>query len=565
MASLKVECPFCHKTAKLKSEFPFGKKFMRSYQCGHTEFTDRAVNGYTPTNDDIAIINDIDVETNDILRFDDDGGCLIPWTKPVIDESYWALSPTDPYYCAECREVHAVHHAYEFQRTGVEFSERANYSALIADAMGLGKTVQGLLLIRRNIEELTPTLFVVKGSTQLQWCNQLKYWLDDSPLGVMPIMNRESIIKGFRYYVVSMDFLARKGVLDKIIALDIKLVIVDECQNFKNLSSQRTKALIAFIEQCTIKYKVFLSGTPIKNRASEYYPVLNLLDPARFHSPMQFNKHWLIPNEKDVYTRIDPHMIDAFHEVTSKYIIRREKRDVLKNLPKLMPRDYQYMEIEDPLIKNAYNNELDLLSNFQRTAGKINSTVLLGWLAKMRAITGQAKVPWALEYTEEFMNDTEDSLILGIHHVSVRDTLYYAMRAKGYNVVKFSGEDNIYAKERAKNSFIARENRLMIMNMLAGGVGVDGLQKVCSNAVVLERQWNAADEEQFESRLDRDGQKVPCTFVYPIAKGTIDEWFHDGVQIKRKICAETMDDKFDVESDEDFLKDLVDKTLANRL
>jgi len=563
MATLKHECPFCHKPAKLKSEFPFGKKIMRSYLCGHTEFTSvTAPMEFTPTQADIALINEID--TNELARFDDDGG-HIPWIKPEIDPSFWALAPTEPFFCNECQEIHAVHHAYAYQREGVKFAEHANFSALIADAMGLGKTIQGLLLIRRNVEALTPTLFAVKGSTQLQWCHQLKYWLDDTPLGVMPIMNRESIIRGFKYYVISIDFLARKGVLDKLIALGIKLIIVDECQNFKNLSSQRTKALIKYIEECKIEYKVFLSGTPIKNRASEYYPVLNLLDPVRFYSQASFCKNWLIPNEKGIYTRIDPYMLDKFHELTSQYIIRREKRDVLTSLPKLMPRDYQYMEIEDPLLKDIYNNELDLFQNFQRTAGKINSTVLLGWLAKMRAITGQAKVPWAIEYTEEFMNDTEDSLLLGIHHVSVRDTLYLAMTQKGYSVVKFSGEDNIYAKERAKEGFISKRFRLMIMNMLAGGVGVDGLQKVCSNAVVLERQWNAADEEQFESRLDRDGQKIPCTFVYPIAKGTVDEWFHDGVAVKRQICAETLGDSFEIESDEGFLRDLVDKTLSNPL
>ena len=562
MATLKLHCKRCDKPMKLKYEAPFGAKFIRAYTCGHSEFTEKSVNDISQA--DIDLIN-ASVDPYELDRLDDDGGCNVQWSKPVIDESFWALDTCEPFFCSECQEIHAQHHAYKFQRDGVEFSENSNYNCLIADAMGLGKTIQALLAVRRSLETLTPTVFAVKGSTQLQWCNQIKKWLDDTPLGVMPIISRETIIPGFSFYVISIDFLSRKGVMERLIKLGVKLLVVDECQNIKNSSSDRTKAIIDWITNCEIPHKIFLSGTPIKNRASEYFTILNLIDPARFYSFAAFCKHWLIPNEKGVYTRIDPMMLEAFHEITSKYIIRREKRDVLKNLPRLLPRDYQYMVIEDPRIKNAYNNELDLFSNFKKHAGKMNSTVLLGWLAKMRAITGQAKVPWAIEYASEFLNTTEDPLLIGIQHHSVRDTLYLTFKVKGYEPLKFSGEDDIYQKNRIVNAFMERRNRLLIMNMLAGGVGVDGLQSVCSNAIVLERQWNAADEEQFESRLDRDGQKIPCQFVYPIAKGTIDEWFHDGVQIKRRICSETLGDSYDAEADEDFLNDLVNKTLENRL
>lgn len=562
MATLKLHCKRCDKPMRLKSEAPFGKKYIRVYTCGHSEFTERSVGDFSQA--DLDLINNSVNDPFELDRFNDDGGGNFEFVKPFIHESFWALDTCEPFFCNECQELHARHHAYEYQRIGVEFSEKSDHNCLIADGMGLGKTIQALLAVRRD-PDLTPTIFVVKGSTQLQWCHQYMKWLDDTPLGVMPIMSRETIIPGFKAYVVSLDFIARKGVMERLTKLNAKLIVVDECQNIKNSSSDRTKAIIDWITKCDVPHKIFLSGTPIKNRASEYFTVLNLIDPVRFYSFTAFCKYWLIPNEKGIYTRIDPHMVDSFHELTKAYIIRREKRDVLKNLPKLLPRDFQYMTIEDPRIKNAYNNELDLFSNFQRTAGRINSTVLLGWLAKMRAITGQAKVPWAIEYTTEFMNNTEDSLLLGIQHQSVRDTLYLTFKTKGYDPLKFSGEDNIYAKECAKNAFMEKRNRLMIMNMIAGGVGVDGLQKACSNAVVLERQWNAADEEQFESRLDRDGQTIPCQFVYPIAKGTIDEWFHDGVEVKRRICAETMNDAIPVTEDEDFLNDLVNKTLENRL
>jgi SNF2 family DNA or RNA helicase len=271
-----------------------------------------------------------------------------------------------------------------------------------------------------------------------------------------------------------------------------------------------------------------------------------------------------VPNEKGVYTRIDPYRIDKFHEFTSQYIIRREKHEVLRNLPALT-RDYQYMEIEDEEIKKIYNSELDLFSNFLNGADKIQQTQLLGWLAKLRAITGQAKVPWAIEYTEQFLDETEDSLALGIHHRSVRDTLFYAFTNRKFNPLKLSGEDDMWQKDRVQEAFNEGRNRLLIINAIAGGVGLN-LQKRCANAVVLERMWNSADEEQFEARFHRDGQQKPVQVVYPIASGTIDEWFHDMVCEKRRIVGNTMGDSgFNLEDDEASLMELAEKTIANKL
>src|SRR6266705_2853142 len=101
----------------------------------------------------------------------------------------------------------------------------------------------------------------------------------------------------------------------------------------------------------------------------------------------------------------------------------------------------------------------------------------------------------------------------------------------------------------------------MIINCLAGGIGLN-LQKNCHHSVVLERLWSSADEEQFEGRFSRDGQTYPVEMTYPIAAGTIDEWFHEMVSEKRLILKETMGDEYaDVSTDESFLKELVDKTL----
>jgi SNF2 family DNA or RNA helicase len=103
----------------------------------------------------------------------------------------------------------------------------------------------------------------------------------------------------------------------------------------------------------------------------------------------------------------------------------------------------------------------------------------------------------------------------------------------------------------------------LIINELAGGVGLN--LQCCANALVLERQWNAADEEQFESRFHRDGQTYPVQATYMMATGTIDEWFDEMVEEKQKIFGATVSHNFVLTSDEGTLKTLALSTLEKPL
>lgn len=453
--------------------------------------------------------------------------------------------------------------AYDFQKEGISFVEKTNYNACIADSMGLGKTIEAILTIRRNKKELLPCLIVVPGSIKFQWARQLYEWAATEVLDVNPITSPVAILPGFKYYIISMDLISRKGVSDKIAKLGIKLIVIDEAHKFKNLDTKRSKALVKIIKENNIEHKILLTGTPIKNRANEYFMILNLLAPNHFPSLRTFQYEWLEPNERGVYTRIPRWKLDDFKELISNWVIRREKHDVLTSLPDLT-RDYQFIEIEDPEIKKSYNAQIDLFSNFLSSSVKMNTMEILGWLTRIRNLTGIAKCQAAIDYTVDFLDSTDDSLCIGIHHVGVRDTIYGIFDGAGYAPLKFSGEDSAFRKDKVQQMFQRGDNRLLIMNILAGGLGLD-LQS-CSNALVLERQWNSADEEQFEGRFHRDGQKKPVNVTYMIARGTIDEWFHNMVVEKRRIFHNVVGgDEYELNQDEDSLLELANLVISKRL
>lgn len=452
--------------------------------------------------------------------------------------------------------------AYEYQVEGLEFIERSNYNCLIADEMGLGKTIQALLALKNN-PDLFPVLIVVKATLKYQWLREFRDWCNDELMSCVTIdSTSDMVLPIHKAYIMSMDLFARSSkktgeftILKRLAHIPFKTVILDECHNFKDTGAKRTQGLLEFITSRNIQAKLMLSGTPIKNRAEEYIVPLNLLDPATFKSPTHFRRYWLDE------ARIKEWRLDEFRMTTEKYIIRREKKDVLPDLPSLS-RTYEYVEIEDSFAKNSYNQQLTLMENALNNEGMGDPVSILGWLSKLRHETGRAKIPHIIEKAEEFLESTEDDkLCIGIHHEDVRDRIFYGLQSRGYSVLKLSGENDAKAKDRIVSQF-RNGNRVLVANILAGGVGLN--LQFCHNAFNTERQWTSADEEQFEGRFHRNGQKYPVSMGYLIAKGTIDQFFHEKVIEKRMIHGETVQG-WDLKSDSKALREIAEQAISSRL
>ena len=492
-----------------------------------------------------------------------------------------ATSPTRSY-----KSLDGTKETRHYQVEGLDFIKASGFNCLVADQQGLGKTIEALLAIREFQTECTPTLIVVKSATIWQWQREIKEWFSAVPSAVWMIRDGKGFIPpGFQIYLISMDTLrsyvkptgqapskAKKpinpyaayassskqefAVHSAFLALGIKFLIADEIHSFKNTDSRRSQALVEFIRICGIQRKVFLSGTPIKNRASEYFIPLNLLDPIHFPSVEQFKNRYLDGE------RISSHALDAFKSQTAGYIIRRERNQVLQDLPKFT-RVFEDVEIESETLKKLYNIELEKLR--EKDADKASGLTyndIKSNLMTMRRIIGQAKAELIVPTIEEFLESTEDEkIVIGVHHHMVRD--YLIVKLAAHRPLALSGEDSTDRKQRLIDEFQKPHRRVMIVNILAGGTGLN--LQFCNNCVVLERQWNAADEEQFEDRFNRIGQKLPVTAAYPKALKTIDEWFSNMVEQKRAIFGETVALDFENWMDAGSVADLVNWATSQQL
>ena len=183
----------------------------------------------------------------------------------------------------------------------------------------------------------------------------------------------------------------------------------------------------------------------------------------------------------------------------------------------------------------------------------------------LRQICGLGKLNNAVSYSEDYLENSDNGKIaIGVHHHAVRGGIM--QRLKNYGVISLSGEDNSYAKDKIMRTFETDTNRVIAINMLAGGVGMDF--HYIDNALILERQWSAADEEQFEFRFynpDLSIKSKPTFIEYLLAEGTIDEWFYNLVENKRAIFGETLGSQWALSQDNTSFKQLMEMTINSRL
>jgi len=443
-----------------------------------------------------------------------------------------------------------------YQIDAVRFAEESNVRCIIADEAGLGKTIEALGLIRLHAAKLLPCVIVCPSTVKLQWmyeicricCDKDKGFKDERFLTQVIKTSKDLAMPGFQIYIVTYDVLKNDKLFSLLPDGEIKTIIIDECQRIKNHLSERAKAVQRVAKGTP--HIISMSGTPIKNNAGEYFTVLNLTKPTLFPHYQKY-----IDNYCDSYSSGWGQKIgglkdaERFHEDTKDIIIRRTKSDVLKELPSIA-RQFHHVELDRKLHKAyaALMDELEELfygeDSFATEANKMAIRM------KLRHITGISKVEadgGCIDFITEFLLSTDRKIVVFVHHQDVMGLLeiklntWLADGGFGPCVVMHSGLNGEERTKAAKEFENNLARRVMIASTLAAGEGLN--LQFCSDAVILERQWNPANEEQAEGRFHRFGQKNPVSITYMISSGTIDEYFTQLVEVKRQIVASTLDKK----------------------
>ncbi len=418
---------------------------------------------------------------------------------------------------------------FPFQKQGLTFLNLKNGRALLGDEMGLGKTIQALAWLSLH-PEARPALVICPASLKLNWAKEIYESIGLSYDIISGTSNKTLPVIPSEIYIINYDIVNKN--LEYLKQLKIKTIILDECHYVKNKKTDRTKAVVELCK--SIPHLIGLSGTPIINRPSEFFTILNLLDKANFPSFWKFAERYCGLRQTRFGMKYDgaTNTKELNEIINGKIMLRRNKSDVLKELPEKI-RTVIPLEIEN---RNEYENCYKNFTNW--LGGDYGSAEALVRIEKLKQLAVKGKLNQIIDWVEDFLSSGK-KLVLFATHTETLDILQSKFNECSVRIDGSTPQNqrmeivNIFNNSKDKNLFLG--------NIKASGVGLT--LTGASDLAFIELAWTPGEHNQAEDRIHRIGQKDFCNIYYLIAKDTIEEYLAKLIQKKLEILNEILDGK----------------------
>lgn len=377
--------------------------------------------------------------------------------------------------------------------------------AVIGDAPGLGKTAEGLSWLTNNPAHL-PTLIICTATTKYQWLNNWNDWIGKNvPVKILNGTTPHRL-KENTSYIINWDILYYWY---PYIPKTIKTIIADECHHVGNSKAKRTRAL-SWLSKYS-PYFIGMSGTPIRSKPGQFFPILHMIDPDFFPSEIDFQYKYCNMGLNYKGFRVEKpggKNLGELNLVLSDYMIRREKVNLPARQRSVIPLDIQNKTEYEKLEKQARN--IAYQSNTFTGGNALRNLKRSTFIFKKDSV-----ISWIEDYLE-----SEESLIVFAYHKAVLSCLEQHFKNK---CVRVDGGITGNRRINALNLFTKKKKQLLIGQIDAMGEAIDGLQHICNACAFVEFGTTATAHDQAESRLDRSGQTRGVNCYYLVARGTLDE------------------------------------------
>ncbi|ESN92127.1 hypothetical protein HELRODRAFT_194392 [Helobdella robusta] len=412
-----------------------------------------------------------------------------------------------------------------FQREGVEFAVKNGGRLLIADDMGLGKTLQAICTARFYGHEW-PLLILTPSSVRFSWKQQLLNWLPDTLTNgdedVKVIIRASEDCSKASVVIVSYDLLSRCQ--QKILDRRFQVVIADESHCLKNSKAVRTKNALPILKAA--KRVILLSGTPALSRPVELFSQLSAIDYKIFTNFHEYGVRYC--NGRELPWGWDFSGSSNLEELRivmeEKFIIRRLKKDVLKQLPSKL----RTLVVLDP-------NSIKVDKVMKRSHVIVEQTKCQERKALLEYFhqTAEAKTNAICDYVSDLL-DSSRKFLLFAHHQSVLDAVEISVKNKSYEYVRIDGRTNAEQRNYFCEKFQTNPDvKIAILSIMAANAGIN---LSSANLVVFgELFWNPGILVQAEDRAHRIGQIDSVNIQYLLARNTSDDFIWNMVQKKLEL------------------------------
>lgn len=414
-----------------------------------------------------------------------------------------------------------------FQKEGLDFLLKSSGNALLADEMGLGKTVQTLAYTASE-KQTFPLLVVAPLVTLKNWEREIQKFLkkksrngriieSESPSVTMIRTGKSKELPLTDVYIINYELLLKRNY--DLAKVGLKTIVCDEVHNLRSKSTQKYKAVKKLAANPSVHYRIGLSGTPIYNRGSEIWPIIDILKPGLLGSFKEFCEYFCYVNENGKAIVLENKRVSLRNELQKHVMLRRKKVDVLKELKDKVrykeviaaDTDY-YLEELDKIWKKVESEQKDADSEFSKSASYHRA------IQSERQIAGIAKLPHVINFVKNIM-EIEENVVVFCHHKVIHKLLHESLQE--FSPVSIIGGQSDDLRQDQIDKFQKGESKLMIAGIRAGNVGINLTR--AKYVIFAELDWSPAIHRQAEDRLHRIGQKNTVFAYYLIGQGTLDD------------------------------------------
>lgn len=408
----------------------------------------------------------------------------------------------------------------EFQKEGLSFL-LVNPRTLLADEMGLGKTVQALACLAATKE--FPALVVVPPHLLRNWQTEIARFLRIEGKAA-----RVCVLTGLKPYqppeadVYVIHYLLLRGWKQVLPQMGFRMVIFDEIQELRHGGTEKYSAASLLAEGC--ERVIGLSGTPIYNKGSEIWNVVNILDYHCLGDWESFTRAWCDGYGNHLVR--DPALLGD-HLRREGLILRRTKEEVLTELPPKR-RLVQEIDSDDKVYRELMRPVMDKLGSLLALHPDAKERAMLEEQVGRgeRQATGVAKAPFVAAFVRA-LEDSGEKVLLFAHHHAVMDI--YRKELAAYRPVFITGRESTGQKEEAVSRFMEGRTNLCVISLRAAS----GLNLQRASCVVFgELDWSPAVHSQAEDRAHRMGQKDSILCYYLVAPQGSDRDMQDALGLK---------------------------------
>ena len=405
-------------------------------------------------------------------------------------------------------------------------AERACHSDparwLLADEVGLGKTVEACLILNRLLHtgRAERTLVVAPETLTLQWLGELwrKYHqvfvlLDEKRLDDVAKDHGEGFnpFDVHRRAIVGLDTLVkRRRLTEQAVAAGIDLLVVDEAHHLRRPKGHpgneeyRAIAPIAALG----RHVLLLTATPMEDDAHGFFRLLQLLRPEEFPEEESFDER---------LARREP-----LPPCTSS-----TRRVDIGGLPPRVPAPVEIggWEAVDRLVHHLRSRPVENALARRRKADRVfralaSPAALLAVLERedeeTAALAAEAeredpRVRWLIEQSARWTGPKEKTLVFVAHRESL-DLLKGAIERQGRRTGVFHEDLSPERRDIEVAQFRLPEGPSILISTEAGGEGRNF--QFCRRLVLFDLPWNPGVVEQRIGRLDRIGRVIPTEILY---------------------------------------------------